>query len=440
MKRILGALLLVPLPAVATAQLEFADVAVNAGQIVEAVEIEGRKVTEERVVVREIQTRVGEPLAYETIEGDVQRLKNLQIFSEIEVEIEPGENDDKQVRVRFVVKEMPSWIPLLALTYTEQDGFSVGPGITSLNLTGRDIEVSGKAFFGGTTQFQLYVDWPWITGANRLGARLQAAHLDRFDSLNEFQENSSEFTPRVSRFLGEHGRLAGEFQLLKMRSDRPGITLSPTNDDLLVSLGVSLGWDTRNSWNNPRGGWLNELVLKRTGGFLGGDADFWTLIVDLRRWQTTFPRQRLLLSGLMSLQSGTVGEDFPGYLQYRLGGANTIRGYDVEKLGKELFGRNEMIGTVEYSYALIPQRRFDIWKLSFRLGLEVAAFADVGVAWSDSRDLNSKRTRAGLGSGLRVLIPGSQMFRMDVGWSPEGGFRFHFAGSTKPIRQRARIR
>ena len=252
--------------------------------------------------------------------------------------------------------------------------------------------------------------------------------------------NSTEFTPRVSRFLGERGRLAGELQLFKMRADHPGITLSPTNEDLLVSLGVSLGWDTRNSWNNPKGGWLNELVLKRTGGFLGGDADFWTLIADVRRWQPLRPRQRLLLSGLVSLQSGTVGEDFPEYLQYRLGGANTVRGYEIERLGKELFGRNQMIGTVEYSYALIPQRRFDIWKFSFRLGLELAVFGDVGVAWSEGRDLNSKRTRAGLGSGLRVLVPGSEMLRLDVGWSPEGGFHFHFAGETKPNRQRDRIR
>jgi outer membrane protein insertion porin family len=437
MKKALGALLLALLPTVAAAQVDLTDVAVYADQTVEAVEIEGRKATQEHVVTREIHTRVGERLAYETVAEDVQRLTNLQIFSEIEVEVEPGRKD--QVRVRFVVKEMPSWIPLLALTYTEQDGFSVGPGLSSLNLAGRDIEVAGKAMFGGTTQFQLAADWPWITGGNHLGARLQASHLDRYDSLNEFQEKSTEFTPRVSRFLGEHGRLAGELQLFKIRSDRPGITLSPTNEDLLVSLGVSLGWDTRSSWNNPKGGWQNELVVKRTGGFLGGDGDFWTLIADVRRWQRVAPRQRLLLSGLMSLQSGT-DEDVPQYLLYRLGGANTIRGYDVEKLGRELFGRNQMIGTVEYSYALIPQRRFDIWKFSFRLGLEVAVFGDVGVAWNESRDLNARRTRAGLGSGLRVLIPGSQMFRMDVGWSPEGGFRFHFAGSTKPERQRDRIR
>jgi hemolysin activation/secretion protein len=67
-------------------------------------------------------------------------------------------------------------------------------------------------------------------------------------------------------------------------------------------------------------------------------------------------------------------------------------------------------------------------------------FGDVGVAWNESHELNASRARAGLGTGLRVLIPGSEMLRFDVGWSPEGGFHFHFAGATKPERQRERIR
>jgi outer membrane protein assembly factor BamA len=142
----------------------------------------------------------------------------------------------------------------------------------------------------------------------------------------------------------------------------------------------------------------------------------------------------------MSLQGGEVGVDIPEYLQYRLGGANTIRGYDIEKLGRTLFGRNQMIGTAEYAFRVVPMRRFDFWKFSFRLGLELTLFGDVGVAWNESRDLNSRRTRAGVGTGVRLLIPGSEMVRVDVGWSPEGGFRLHLAGGTKPERQRDRLR
>jgi len=419
------------------APMDITQVLAHEGQVVEAVAIVGRKVTQERVITREIHTTAGEPLVAATVLDDVQRLENLQVFSEVGVVIELLE--DQRVRVRFVLKESNSWLPTVAMQYTEENGFSIGPGVAALNLTGRNIRLTGSAIFGGTTQFWTDFTWPWITG-HHIGLRGRAASLQRLDNLNEFEENSRELTLRPSRFLGEHGRLAAGFQLLTVGSDRDGKTLSPSNEDLLVTLEASVGWDTRDSWNNPREGWKNQVLISKTGGALGGDGDFWRLIVDLRRFQPTTARQRLMLSGLLSLQSGEVGVDTPEYLQYRLGGANTIRGYHVERLGRVLYGLNQLLGTAEYSFRVVPLRRFDIWKLSFRLGLEIALFGDVGVAWTESRDLNATRARAGGGTGLRILIPGNEMVRMDFGWSPQGGFRVHLAGGTKPERQRDRLR
>lgn len=408
------------------------------GRTLTSIEVVGREVTRENVVDREIRSKVGEPLDLLTVHDDVGRLRNLQIFSEIEVE---GEADGPGgVRLRYVVREMPPWLPLLALTYTEENGFSVGPGLVAYNLGGRDIDVSAKAFFGGTTQYQAMFNWPWMAGSNHLGLNVQAAHRVREDSLNEFEEKSDELTPRLSRFLGEHGRIAGMFSLFVMHSDQPGKTLSPDNTDSLIRFGGSVGWDTRDDWNNPRRGWLNELEVWKTGGALGGDGDFWTVNADVRRWLPVGRRQRLLLSGLLTLQSGRVGEQIPVYLQYHLGGANTIRGYDVEVLGRRLYGKNQLLGTLEHSFTLVPTRRFDIWKLSFRLGLELALFADGGIAWSEAPDFAWRRARGGIGAGLRVLTPVSEMVRLDVGWSPEEGFHFHFAGGSKPKRQRERLR
>ena len=417
--------------------LDITQLLAHQGQVVAEVEIVGRKVTREGVVAREIHTTAGEPLVTATVVADVQRLQNMQIFSEIGVVVEPLA--DERVRVRFALKEMNSWLPTVATQYTEENGFSIGPGVAALNLTGRNIRLTGSAIFGGTTQAWTDFNWPWITG-HHVGLRGRAAFLQRLDSLNEFEEKSQELRLRPSRFLGEHGRVGVGFQLLTVASDRDGKTLSPTNEDLLVSLEASLGWDTRDSWNNPRKGWKNELVVSKTGGGLGGEGDFWGLILDIRRFQPTSANQRLMLSGLMSLQSGEVGVTVPEYLQYRLGGANTIRGHDVETLGRVLFGLNQLLGTAEYSFRVVPMRRFDFWKLSFRLGLEVALFGDVGVAWTESGDLNARRARGGGGAGLRLLIPGNEMVRVDFGWSEEGGFRVHLAGGTKPERQRGRLR
>ena len=146
-----------------------------------------------------------------------------------------------------------------------------------------------------------------------------------------------------------------------------------------------------------------------------------------------------MLSGLLTLQSGTPGEDVPGYMNYFMGGANTIRGYSVTDLGEELSGKNQLLVTAEYSLTLIPLRRWDLWKISLRMGAELAVFADAGIAWTESRDFTTRRARSGLGGGLRLLVPDSEMVRLDAGWSPEHGFHFHFANGTKPKAQRARL-
>ena len=403
-----------------------------AGRTVSAVELVGNEVTRDEVIRREIHARAGEPLDPEAVGQDIQRLDNLSIFAQVLVTAEP---EGEGVRLTYRLKEMPAWIPWLGFSYTEQDGFSIGPKLSALNLQGQAISVGARAYFGGAKQYSARVTWPWITG-NHVSIDFYGARLSRTDTLNDFKETSYEFTPTVGTWFGTHGRLNGKFSLFRMKSDVDGKTLDPDNEDALPRLGASVGWDTRDSWRFPLRGWQNELELWYTWG----SGDFWTLNLDLRRWLPISPRQRLFVGSLTSLQSGTVGVDVPEYLMYRMGGANSIRGYAIDELGRTLYGKNQMIGTVEYSLNLLPLQRWDIWKFALRLGLDFAVFTDAGIAWSAPEDLALKRARGGLGAGLRLLVPGSEMVRFDVGWSPEGGFHFHFASGSKAVAQRQRIR
>lgn len=402
-----------------------------------AIELLGRNVTREYVITRELKTRVGEPLRVALVEEDLRRLDNLSIFAEVRVE---ASADGAGVRLVFRLKETPSWILLLGASYNEQDGFSGGPKISALNLTGRGISVNGKAYFGSTQRYEMNMAWPWISG-DHVSFNFRGARLSRTDELNGFHETSYEFSPQVGRYIGEHGRLKGKLSFFRMESDVDFKTLSPENQDNLARIGASFGWDTRDSWRFPSTGWLNEVELWRTG-LAGSEGNFWTLNVDVRRWMKIHATRgpRLMVSGLASLQSGIVGEDVPVYMIYRMGGANSLRGYAIEELGRKVYGKNQLIGTAEYSFNLLPLQRWDIGKFAFRLGLDLAIFADLGTAWSDSREFVTSRARGGGGAGLRLLVPGTEMVRLDVGWSRQGGFQFHVAGGTKPAGQRNRLR
>jgi outer membrane protein insertion porin family len=407
------------------------------GRRVVAIETTGHRVTKDWVITREIRTKVGDLLDLEQVDRDVARLDNLSIFAEIRVDGVPVGDDE--VRLVYTFKEMPSWFPILSYVYTEENGFSWGLGLSAGNLTGRDISVSARVYFGDLQQQWSRISWPWISGNHR-SFDFYGARYTRPDELRGFEETSYEFTPEVGTWIGDHGWARAKFSYFEMKSDTAGITLNPDNADQLLRVGGSLGWDTRDSWRDPRRGWQNELELWHTGGFLGGDGDWWTANLDLRRWMPVTRRTKLMLSGLLTLQSGALGVDVPSYMNYFMGGANSIRGYGVTDLGEEFSGKDQLIGTAEYSLTVIPPRRFDIWKISLRLGAEVALFADGGIAWSESRDFNTRRAHGGVGGGLRLLVPGSEMVRLDVGWSPGYGFHFHFANGTKPKAQRARLR
>ncbi len=424
------------LPRIVTRDSTVAGMQHLVGRRVTAIEITGYRATKEHIIKREIHTRVGDPLGVE-LRYDVSRLENLGIFAEITVEGDTVGDDG--VRVVFRVKEMPTWFPVISYAYTEENGVSIGAGISSVNLTGRDLSVSARVYTGGTDQQWTRISWPWISGDHN-SFDFYGAHLVRQDVLRGFKESSKEFTPEVGTALSARSWMRVKFSAFQMKSDTAGITLSADDEDQLYRLGGSVGWDTRDSWVNPREGWKNEVEVWRTGGFLGGDGDWWTGSFDVRRWQPLTDRTKLLLSGLATLQTGILGTDVPVYMNYNLGGANSIRGYAIADHEHQYSGKNQMIGTAEYSWAAIPPRRFDLWKISLKLGAEFAAFGDAGIAWSERGDLRLPRARGGIGAGLRLLVPGSEMVRLDWGWSPQGGLQFHFATGTKPVAQRNRVR
>ena len=298
--------------------------------------------------------------------------------------------------------------------------------------------VSGRALFGGASTYQIEVNWPWIT-ANHLSLELFSGRILRDDSLRNFGETSDEFTPWVGTFIGRNWRARGGFSYFRMGADRDGVTLSPTNTDTLIRVGAGVGLDTRDNWRNPHRGWENDLQVLRTGGALGGEGNFWTTDIDVRRYQPV-GRHTVVFSGLASLQTGTLGVDIPSYMDYRLGGANSIRGYTPTGLGRELGGKNQLLTTVEYQHLLLDIRELTIVGLSFTMGLELAAFVDTGTAWNESNEFGARRTRTGFGFGVRPIVPGVGEVRLDLGFNADGHVVFHLGVSPKMEAQRTRLR
>ena len=405
------------------------------GETVVRVEVVGNETTRLSVILRELSTRVGGPLQTDAVEADLQRLDNLDIFSSVSVR---ATREDSEVVISYRVRELPYVVPYVSYDVTDQDGWSFGPAVKSVNMLGQDIYVAGYALFGGRTSFLLDASYPWIAG-NHVSFDLDLYRIQRQNDLDGFGETAFEFTPRLGTYLGDRGRAAVGFTYLKVESDVDGHTLGVDSVDVLYRVTASLGYDSRDSWGDPHQGWLNEAEVTKTGGILPGDGNFYTGNVDVRRFQP-LGHHTLALGGLLTLQSGRSGQSMPEYLDYHLGGSNSVRGYQLEDLGQRLYGRNQFLGTVEYRAPLVAAREFELVGLAADLGLAGALFVDTGVAWDRRGDLSRGRFRTGGGVGLRLLMPAVDMTRLDLAVGQGGNWGIHFAVYSKFRAQRLRLR
>ncbi|RKZ07369.1 hypothetical protein DRQ32_10170 [bacterium] len=388
------------------------------GQNLARIELQGNRITHDYVITREVWSEEGTPLDPELVAEDIIRLENLAIFGSVIATPTAGPDG---VILNFEFTEMPSLLPYPAVSWNEQNGFSAGVGLSSPNFLGRGMTLSAKAVFGGTTNYFFRGSNPWIAG-DHFSMDLLAYHSERDNTLLEYGETSDRVELTLGYYIGRHGRMSGNIGYWGLASNVDGITLNASGRDNMLLLGTRIGFDNRDSWRVPHSGWDCEIV----SSYLGGTADSQTTSLDVRRYHPIRDRHTLALGPLISIQSGEVGKELPVYQQYFLGGSNSVRGFKLEELGKEIMGRNRLLFSTEYRWLAFPVRPFHLMNWSVAVGAELAAFADVGTVWSDREEFGLDRTRFGYGAGLRLLVPMVDMVRLDVGVSEFGDVVFNF--------------
>jgi outer membrane protein insertion porin family len=406
------------------------------GQTIAEITISGNDLTKDHIVTREFELGPGNVFSLEALRADVRRLYNLGIFTSVTVT--PYETEGG-LGLQYTLREFPGLIPYITASYSELNGWSVGPAVSATNLFGRNIDVSAFMLFGGRRAYSLKVGAPWIAD-ERVSLDVVARRITRDNDYYGFEETSDEFTPSIGRPLGENGRARLMLSYFGVESNEDGHTLSGDNRDNMFRVGTAVGYDSRDDYRNPHEGWQLDLQVMKTGGALGGDGNFWTTAGDVRRYQPLGERHTLAVGALTTLQTGTVGEDIPEYMQFNLGGVNSIRGHRPDGLAMTLYGKNQLLTTVEYRFLASDIREYEVFGWPVGVGLQLALFGDAGVAWNDDSDFSWGRKETGYGVGVRLLVPVVDMIRMDVGFNSDGEATFHFAIDQKFEAQRKRLR
>jgi outer membrane protein insertion porin family len=398
------------------------------GATIRAIVVTGLQHVHEQIVREQLDVRIGDTFDDDLIQRNIQRLDRLGVFSRIDID---AAAETGGVRLTVSVVETLRVLPAVSIGVSDADGVSAGPTIRLLSIGGRPHEISMTARFGGSTLVEFKEISPYLY-SHRLWHSVRATFEDRQNTLDDFGQQSVEVDGQVGARLSERSKIGAAFNLFTVSSDVPGKTLSSSDRDWFAGAGALYDYDTRNLPTNPTRGWWNSADFL----WRGGSGSYVTVNLDARRYQPLADRHTLVASTLLTLQSGTVGDDVPIYGDYSLGGENTVRGWPFGSRR----GKNQFINTVEYRYVLVPTRNLRVFGINLYGGLAAAVFGDLGAVWSDPDELLDRFIGGG-GIGLRIVFPFVNLVRLDLAFGqPNGNPLFQLGVNEKFVAQRNRVR
>ncbi len=169
--------------------------------------------------------------------------------------------------------------------------------------------------------------------------------------------------------------------------------------------------DTRDNIFVPLKGSFSQIYAEYVGGILGGDNNFFKLILSWSRYNRLSKRNVLNVLATrvrFGYTQGLSRKDYvPTFDRFYMGGASTIRGYEENSMGPKdeggiaTGGKIMMLGNLEYRRALF-------WKFGY------AVFVDAGNLWFSTKHVNAKDIKLSSGVGLQLFTPVGPL-RVDYG-------------------------
>lgn len=389
------------------------------------VRIEGHKKTKDYVVRRYITVKPGELLDVNKLREDQRKLVNLGIFESIDIKLDVADDDDAYI-VTYVLKEARTGSAGIGAGYSSAEKFIGYIEVTESNFLGRLQTVNVNWQFGkGRSSYTLGFYDPWIDAKQtsfgiNLYNRTQTVTRKWDDEKFQWKEGTPPAEIRynelrrggnisIGRPLKQDLRLS-----LSLRIDGTSLIPMPQEGKTEAgwawipgqnpsgdtrSLTLSLTGDTRDHYMNPTKGLYWRASAETAGGLLGGSYTFSKFQGECSGYREVRPDQVLAIR----LSGGLSTGELPLHEQYRLGGAETLRGYDYG----EYYGDNMLLANAEY--------RFRIFK-----GVQGVVFVDTGTTWLKEQQINAAGLSTGAGLGVRVETP-IGMLRVDYGFGKQGG-------------------
>ncbi len=377
--------------------------------------IKGNEKTRDYVIRRELDITPGEVFDLNKVQKNLRDIYNLGLFDSINQKIELADADaetkSNKVNLIIEVDEKKTGQLQLGGAYSSADGWFGYIDASEQNLFGRGQKLGFKWEFGQMTNYELNFYDPWAFGQEfSFGVSLyNTTSRNLKDSeKGKYTRNSKGGSIQIGKPLAEDitGSLKFKYEnTLNTFEEEPyGEERGNTG-----SLTLSAVKDTTDDPYNPGTGGRDMASVEYAGHLLGGDYDFTKLNLEMRRYYPGFKEDH---TWAFRLKGGLSLGDLPSHEKFRIGGSETIRGYDQG----EFNGDKTALFNVEYRFPVVKN-------------LQGAVFTDVGNSWNNDQVLNLEEFNMSIGAGVRMNTPLGQI-RLDYAFGSNGGQPHFSIGQT----------
>ncbi|MEG4305742.1 BamA/TamA family outer membrane protein [Microcoleus sp. D3_18a_C4] len=399
--------------------------------------VEGR--ISEDFIRGEIKLKAGDNYSREVVRSDLQQLQQLGLFEKVTVSIEEVGTD---VNVIYNVQERSARSFSVSASLSDDVGVAVPLSYTdrTFGTTPQRLAVELQPSLRGI-QYDVQFVSPYVAAEDRLGYSVRAFGDRRISEIfnkdidlpngNRVREIRMGGNLRFTRPLGDWQSTLGlnytnistrDRNLNIARRDELGnpLTFSGSGVDELYTVSFGALLDRRDNPFNPTSGSILSLSTEQSIPLGRGN------IVSNRLLANYIHYVPVTLFGIsesealpemlaFNLQAGTVIGDLPPTEAFRLGGRNSVRGYDSGDIGS---GRSYFLASGEYRFPVGQ----DVGGVIF-----VDFASDLGTGDSVLGKPAVVRDKPGTGAGVGVGVRVRSSFgliRLDVGVSDSGDIKF----------------
>ncbi len=400
----------------------------------ERINIAGNTVTRDKVIRRELKVAEGEYFNGSALRKSMWNLQRLGYFENVEVQPRKGSTDDTMI-LDINVKEKPTGTFSFGVGYSSVDKVMIMAQVAEANFLGRGQKLSVKADLSGkSSEFDVTFFEPWLFDrpiSGRVNVYKWKREYDEYTKDSLGGELGIGFPLGIDEYT--RGTITYAFDRANVTdvADTAALEIKDmAGRNVTSSMTFVVKRDSRDRFWNTTKGSLNSISFEYAGGILGGDVYF-NKYLGRSAWYFPLWHDTVFMAqGRWGYITKRSGGKLPVYQKFRIGGLNTVRGFDYASIspkdpltGDRIGGEKMMIYNFEY--------RFPLFKEAGIVGL---FFMDMGNVFSKDESYTFSGIKKSVGTGIRWYSPLGPL-RLEYGKvlspkedEPSGNWEFSIGG------------